>query len=235
VAAHQAKHNLGFGEIEPAIEWLDGTGLNANSPINHSRDIEFLTMARILIAQNKLDEGLALLEKISELSDEIGKKYTALEAMILLAIAFFSHGDTENALDRLELALTLGEAEEYIQIFVDEGLPMARLLYEALSREISPEYVQKLLAAFPDVEPEKELMSKPVVSDDEWIEPLSERELEVLQLIAEGISRQEIASRLILSLNTVKTHARNIYSKLGVNNQMQAVGKARGLGLLDMD
>jgi LuxR family maltose regulon positive regulatory protein len=78
-------------------------------------------------------------------------------------------------------------------------------------------------------------MSRPIASDSEWIEPLSERELEVLQLIAEGLSRQEIASQLILSLNTVKTHARNVYSKLGVNNQMQAVGKARGLGLLDQD
>jgi LuxR family maltose regulon positive regulatory protein len=92
------------------------------------------------------------------------------------------------------------------------------------------------LAAFPEVESgKKELINQPVVSDSEWIEPLSERELEVLQLIAEGLSRQEIASQLVLSLNTVKTHARNIYSKLGVNNQMQAVGKAQGLGLLDQD
>ncbi len=81
----------------------------------------------------------------------------------------------------------------------------------------------------------KTAVSQPNVSDADWIEPLSERELEVLQLIAEGLSRQEIASQLVLSLNTVKTHARNIYSKLGVNNQMQAVGKARGLGLLDKD
>jgi LuxR family maltose regulon positive regulatory protein len=73
------------------------------------------------------------------------------------------------------------------------------------------------------------------VSDSEWIEPLSEREIEVLQLIAEGLSRQEVAEKLFLSLNTVKTHARNIYSKLGVNNQMQAVGKARGLGLLEKE
>ena len=71
--------------------------------------------------------------------------------------------------------------------------------------------------------------------DSEWIKPLTDRELEVLQLIADGLSRQEIATKLVLSLNTVKTHARNIYSKLGVNNQMQAVGKAQGLGLLDKD
>jgi LuxR family maltose regulon positive regulatory protein len=235
VSAHQIKHSLGFGEIEPAIEWLGGIDINANSPIDLSRDVEFLTLARVLIAQKKLDEGLALLKRISEVSDEIGKKHTSLRAIILQAIVLFLQEDIDKAMDRIELALTLSEAGEYIQIFVDEGPPMARLLYEALSREISPEYVQKLLAAFPDVEPEKDIMSKPFVSDSEWIEPLSEREIEVLQLIAEGLSRQEIASELFLTLNTVKTHARNIYSKLGVNNQMQAVGKARGLGLLDMD
>jgi LuxR family maltose regulon positive regulatory protein len=235
VSAHQIKHSLGFGEIEPAIEWLGGIDINANSPIDLSRDVEFLTLARVLIAQKKLDEGLALLKRISEVSDEIGKKHTSLRAIILQAIVLFLQEDIDKAMDRIELALTLSEAGEYIQIFVDEGPPMARLLYEAFSRDISPEYVQKLLAAFPDVEPEKDIMSKPFVSDSEWIEPLSEREIEVLQLIAEGLSRQEIASELFLTLNTVKTHARNIYSKLGVNNQMQAVGKARGLGLLDMD
>ena len=235
MAARQAKIHLGFGEIEPAIEWLEGTDLKENSSIDLSRDIEFLTMARVLIAENKLNEGLALLEKISEASNAVEKKHTALEARILQAKALLIGEDIETALERLEQALNLGKEAGYVQIFVDEGPPMARLLYEALSIEISPEYVQKLLAAFPDVEPDKGLMGKPIVTDSEWIEPLSERELEVLQLIAKGLSRHEIASQLILSFNTVKTHARNIYSKLGVNNQMQAVGKARGLGLLNKD
>jgi LuxR family maltose regulon positive regulatory protein len=135
----------------------------------------------------------------------------------------------------LQQALTMAEPGGFLRIFIDEGPAMARLLYEALAREISMEYVQKLLAAFPDAVSEKDPLDHPFASDSEWIEPLSGRELEVLQLIAEGLSRQEIASQLVLSLNTVKTHARNIYSKLGVNNQMQAVGKARGLGLLDKD
>jgi len=233
VAAHQAKFSLGFGEIEPAIEWLSETDLKANSPIDLSRDIEFLTLARVFIAQNKLDEGLALLERISEISNKIGKKYTALEAMILQAEAFFIREDTEKAMERLEQALTLGEAEEYTQIFVDEGPPMARLLYDALSRGIVPDYVQKLLAAFPVEKSEQLPKPHPQSQESEWIEPLSDRELEVLQFIAEGLSRQEIATRLVLSLNTVKTHARNIYGKLGVNNQMQAVGKARAFGLLE--
>jgi LuxR family maltose regulon positive regulatory protein len=135
----------------------------------------------------------------------------------------------------LKQALAQAEPGGFLHIFVDEGPPMARLLYDALSEGIAPDYVQKLLAAFPNVEREKSAKNQPMVSDSEWLEPLSDRELEVLQLIADGLSRPEIASRLVLSLNTVKTHTRNIYSKLGVNNQMQAVGKVRGLGLLDKD
>ena len=110
---------------------------------------------------------------------------------------------------------------------------MARLLYKAADRKAGSAYIQRLLAAFPILEPAQSKEIRSGQSTAEWVEQLSERELEVLQLIAEGVSRQEIASQLVLSLNTVKTHARNIYSKLGVNNQMQAVGKARLLGLLE--
>jgi LuxR family maltose regulon positive regulatory protein len=235
VAAHQAKHSLGFGEIEAAIEWLGGTDLKANSSIDLSRDIEFLTLARVFIAQNKLDEGLALLERISEVSDKIGKKSTALEAMILQAKALFIGEHTEKAMERLEQALTLGEAEGYIQIFVDEGPQMARLLYEILSRGTASDYVQQLLTAFPDTEPEQTDLRQTKIAETDWIEPLSERELEVLRLLAAGLSRHEIAEQLVLSLNTVKTHARNIYGKLGVNKQMRAVAKARALGILEND
>jgi len=232
VAAHQAKQSLGFGETEAAIEWLGGTVLKADSPIDLIREIEFITLARVFIAQNKLDKGLALLERISEVSDEIGKKYTTLEAMILQAKALFIREDTEKAMERLEQALTLGEAEEYIQIFVDEGPPMALLLYEALSRGIAPDYVRQLLAAFPLDESEGATSTKSKVDQSELIEPLSEREIEVLQLIAEGLTNQEICSRLCVSLNTAKTHTRNIYAKLGVHTRTQAVAKGRALGII---
>ncbi len=109
---------------------------------------------------------------------------------------------------------------------------MARLLYEALSLGISPDYVQKLLAVFPEIEPEQLEPSKTQASKSILIEPLSEREIEVLQLIAEGLTNSEIADRLYLSLNTVKVHTRNIYGKLGVNNRTQAGTKARTLGIL---
>jgi LuxR family maltose regulon positive regulatory protein len=135
----------------------------------------------------------------------------------------------------LERAIELAESGGFVRVFVDEGPRMARLLLKAADRETESTYIQRVLAAFPIPEPVQPKEPKAGQIASEWIEPLSDRELEVLQLIAQGLSRQEIAAQLVLSLNTVKTHARNIYSKLGVNSQMQAVGKARGLGLIEKD
>jgi LuxR family maltose regulon positive regulatory protein len=109
---------------------------------------------------------------------------------------------------------------------------MARLLYEALSEGISPGYAKRLLDAFPEVEPDRTSPYRVQSPDDEWIEPLSEREFEVLQLIADGLKNQEIASQLYLSLNTVKAHTRNIYGKLDVNSRTQAAARARAIGLI---
>jgi LuxR family maltose regulon positive regulatory protein len=109
---------------------------------------------------------------------------------------------------------------------------MARLLYEALSRGIAPGYVRRLLAAFPVIESEQASPPNAEPPASDLIEPLSERELEVLALIAEGLTNREVASRLFLSLHTVKAHAHNIYGKLGVHNRTQAVGRARALGVL---
>jgi len=233
--ANKAKFEIALGNFESAEHWAQSNDITTDGDFLFHRENEYFTLIRLLIAKNKFGEAFSLAERILHINQKNGNKHARLESLILLSISKFEEGIADVAIENLLEALKMAEPEGFIRIFVDEGPPMARLLYEALSREISPEYVQKLLAAFPDVEPEKNLLSDPVVSDSEWIEPLSERELELLQLIAEGLSRQEIASRLVISLNTVKTHARNIYSKLGVNNQMQAVGKAQGLGLLERE
>jgi LuxR family maltose regulon positive regulatory protein len=122
-------------------------------------------------------------------------------------------------------ALALAEPEGYVRIFVDEGRAVAGLLYEAASRGIKPEYTGRLLAAFPTAVP-------PAPKQAGLVEPLSERELEVLRLIAEGLSNEEAAQRLVLSLPTIKWHASNIYGKLGVKSRTEAVARAKALGIL---
>jgi LuxR family maltose regulon positive regulatory protein len=167
-----------------------------------------------------------------EAAEAGGDTTRVIEIMILQTLASQAGGDTYQALDTLERVLNLAEPRGYCRIFVDEGPSMARLLYEALDRGIAPDYTRRLLAAFPIDEPVQGDPSQSEVSQSDYVEPLTEREVEILQLIAEGLTNPEIANRLFLSLHTVKTHTRNIYSKLGVHNRTEAVARARVVGLL---
>jgi LuxR family maltose regulon positive regulatory protein len=143
-----------------------------------------------------------------------------------LALAFQAQGDVDRALSALERALSLAEPEGYVRTFIDEGEPMARLLRRALSQGIAPNYVARLLAALGE---EAELASPAMES---LIEPLTERELDVLRLIVAGLSNPEIAEELVIAVSTVKSHINHIYSKLGVTSRTQAVARARELRLL---
>jgi len=238
MATWQVRLWLAQGKLEAAYQWVKTRDLSTNieSPplqeIDYFSLFEYIALARILIAQDKLDESIRLLQHLLLTADKGNRIASMLEILILQALAFQKQGETDQSMLALERSLKLAESQGFIRIFVDEGSPMARLLYEALSREIAPDYVQQLLRAFPAEEPEKTGSLKPQGSDSELIEPLSERELEILQLIAEGLSNPEIGARLYLSLNTVKAHTRNIYGKLGVNSRTQAAARARALGLL---
>jgi LuxR family maltose regulon positive regulatory protein len=195
-------------------------------------DFDYVVLARILIAQRRLDETTRLLQRLLEVAEAGGRTSKVIEILILQALSLQAQGDTDQAITTLEKALTLAEPGGFIRVFVDEGPPMACLLYEAVARGIVPEYVRRLLAASPVAESEQVDPSETQASNSELVEPLSEREPEVLQLIAEGLTNSEIASRLFLALNTVKVHARNIYGKLDVHNRTQAVSRARALGIL---
>ncbi len=238
IATWQARMWLAQGRLEAASEWARQRGLDTGREPKPLRELDFaslldyVVLARILIAEGRLDEANRLLPRLLEAAEAGGRTSRSIEILVLQALAFQADGSTAHAMTTLERALALAEPGGFTRIFVDEGPPMARLLYEAASRGIAPGYARRLLAAFPLAQPEQTGPSSTPVPESELVEPLSERELQVLQLVAQGLANQEIASRLFLALNTVKAHTRNIYGKLGVRSRTQAVARARALGIL---
>jgi LuxR family maltose regulon positive regulatory protein len=226
--AWQARIWLAQDKLEAASQWVEERGLSADGELSPLHASEYVVLVRILVAQGRLDEATKLLQRLLEAAE--GGKHTSrtIEILNLQALALQARGEPSQAIATLERALALAEPGGFVRIFVDEGPPMARLLYEALSRGVAPDYVRRLLAAFPVTEPEP---GEPAAANSALIEPLSERE-QVLQLIAEGLTNTEIAARLYLSPHTIKVHASNIYGKLGVHSRTQAVSRARVLGIL---
>jgi LuxR family maltose regulon positive regulatory protein len=232
ISAWQARIGLEENELKVASKWVEELCSRANGKLPFLSEIECIALTRTLIAQERVDEATKLLRQLLVTAEAGQHTSRMIKILILQALASQAGGDTDQAITALEKALTLAKPGGFIRTFVDEGPPMARLLYEALSRGIAPDYVRRLLAAFPVAKVEQTDSLKAQTSRSDLIEPLSERELEVLQLIAKGLTNPEIASRLFLSPHTVKVHAHNIYGKLGVHNRTQAVTRARTLGVL---
>ncbi|MFE5323910.1 LuxR C-terminal-related transcriptional regulator [Paenibacillus sp. NPDC056579] len=205
-----------------------------------------VSLARVCLAQGDPSAALALLEPLREQAEIQGLEDELLRIIVLQAAALYAHGETLNALRLLEEALTAAEPGGFIRLFIDEGVTMFSLLREAAAHEILPDYTGRLLAAFeaeargedadlglPQAEPGSnpaEQHVSPFVQP--LVEPLSGRELEVLQLIAQGLSNREIGERLFIALPTVKGHNRMIFDKLQVTRRTEAIARARNLGLL---
>jgi LuxR family maltose regulon positive regulatory protein len=230
--AWQARIWLLQDELEAASQWAKDLDVDINGTLTSVHDFDYGILARILIAQKRLVAASNLLQRLFETAEEGERTSKMIEILILQALAFQANDKTTQAISTLERAFNLAEPGGFIRIFVDEGPLMAHLLYESLSHGTASKYPQRLLAAFPVAEPERVASKKSQVDQSGLIEPLSDREIEVLQLIARGLTNRDIATRLFLSLHTVKAHTRNIYSKLNVHNRTQAITRSQQLGIL---
>ena len=232
---------LSTGNLAAACQWLQESGLTVDRPLSYQHDLDHLNLARVLLARgieqgrlSDLDDALALLDRIVIAADRAGWVHEQIKALILAALAHQARGNAAKSLAALGRALDLAESCEYVRTFVDEGASMARLLHQAAAQGIQASYAGRLLGAFQFQVAEPEAAAADAGPDARLVEPLTERELEVLALVAEGLSNREIGERLYISQGTVKAHTSNIYGKLGVRSRTQAVACAQSLGLVDL-
>src|ERR687893_748274 len=223
IAALKARIWVAQGRLGEALDWARERGLSAHDDLGYLREFEHVTLTRVLLARYKIDradgsmlEAMGLLERLLQAAEAGGRMGSVIEILVLQALAYKAQDERPSALVPLERALTLAEPEGYVRVFVDEGRAMAQLLSEAAAHGIMPDYKDKLLAASETEAQKSEVRPYllPAPPAQSLIEPLSQRELEVLRLIARGLSNREISERLFLALITVKGHNRNIFRKL---------------------
>jgi LuxR family maltose regulon positive regulatory protein len=232
IAARMARVWVAQGRFGDALAWARDHGVSPDDEPSYLREFEHITLARLLLARARGDaanrfvvEAMSLLQRLLRAAEDGGRTGSVIEILILQALALQLQGDIPLALVPLERALTLAGPEGYLRIVVDEGPPMATLLRAAESKEIAPAYIRRLLTAFGAMENDG-------AAHQDLIEPLSDRELDVLRLLGTDLDGPDIARELVVSLNTMRTHTKNIYSKLGVNNRRAAVRRADELQLV---
>jgi LuxR family maltose regulon positive regulatory protein len=225
IPAQRARVWIRQGRLGDALGWAREQGLSTEDDLSYLREFEHITLARLLLAGQSTNEAIGFLQRLLNAAEAGGRMGSAIEILILQAIAHQMLGDIPAALLPLEQALTLAEPEGYACSFLDEGPPMAALLATAAQHGIAPNALRQILPAPGAAE------NRPPVKQD-LIEPLSDRELDVLRLLGTTLDGPEIARELNISLNTMRTHTRNIYSKLGVNNRRESVIRAGELDLL---
>ncbi len=233
IEPYQMRIHLARGEMAALAHWVarqqSVTDFGRNVYTAHNGFI----LARIFIAQQRYGEALPVLEQVLRSSETVQVIDHVLEALVLEALTFEAQHKTDLALNVLKRALALGEPRGYVRVFVDEGAPMADLLRQAAARGMSIDYVQRLLAALKDEQDRRERRLHPSALNARPLsEPLTDRELEVLRLVAIGQSNEVIAATLVISVETVKKHLKNIYGKLDVHSRLEAVNHVREAGLL---
>jgi LuxR family maltose regulon positive regulatory protein len=248
VPVWRARLLLAHGEVAEAAQWTRERGLSVTDEPSYPREGEYLVLARVLLATHRPDQALRLLGWLYDLAVTQGRMGSVIEVRVLQALGLAASGDQTASLRALAEALALAAPEGYVRVFVDEGAPMARLLGrlaaaqrtgqaapsgEVPPGEVPPQFLDRLARAFqPGVAhaaPSATRLAAGVVG---LVEPLSDRELQVLGLLAAGHSNRQIADELVVVLDTVKKHVGHILDKLGAANRTQAVARARALGLL---
>jgi LuxR family maltose regulon positive regulatory protein len=231
VQALRARVLVAQGKLGEALGWARERGLSAEDDLSYLHEFEHITLARVLLAryaaeraEGAIQEATQLLDRLLRAAGEGQRTGNVIEILVLQALAHQAEGDPPAALASLQRAVTLAQPEGYVRIFADEGPPMAPMLRAVAKQGTAPGYVRRLLAAVSRTED-----STP--ASQELIEPLSARELDVLRLLGTDLDGPEIARELVVSLNTMRTHTRNIYAKLGVSNRRAAVRRAQELGL----
>jgi LuxR family maltose regulon positive regulatory protein len=246
VATRKTRVWVAQGRLGEALGWAHEQGLSIENELSYLREFDHITLTRVLLARYQSDRAdgsisgvMGLLERLLKAAEEGGRMGSVIEILVLQALAYHAQGDLPAALLPLKRALALAEPEGYVRMFLDEGSSMMQLLRETSAREIMPDYIDKLLAAFESEKRKSE--NKPDLppalpeghrDGEPLIDPLSQREIKILQLIAQGLSNREIGERLFLALDTIKGHNRKIFDKLQVQSRTEAIARARELGLL---
>ena len=227
IAALRARLYLELGRLADADDWVAERGLSIDDDLDFLREFEHVTLARIVMARSSttgdrqpMRDAVALLQRLLAAAEAGGRQRTVIEVLVLLAIAHRALDDDGKALKAIGRAMLLAEPEGYVRIFVAEGSPMMALLEAALAHGINPRHARDLLAAG------DRHRKQPLA------EPLSERELEVLRLLATDLDGPGIAGELVVALSTVRSHTKSIYAKLAVNSRRAAVRRAEELGLM---
>jgi LuxR family transcriptional regulator, maltose regulon positive regulatory protein len=232
VAAVRARSRLLRGELGEALAWVRERGLSAQDDLSYLREFEHVTLARILLALHRaersepsLQDAARLLDRLLAEAESGGRTGTVIEILAVQSLAHQAHGDMPAAVASLQRAVSLAEPEGYVRIFTDEGAPMGSLLRALASQGSAGRHARQILAISSTTDHDRP-------SKQPLLDPLSDRELDVLRLLGTDLSGPEIARELVVSLNTVRTHQKHIYTKLGVNNRGAAVRQGDELKLL---
>ncbi len=229
--AARARLWLALGDLPAAARWAEQSGPGIDDELSYLLEIDHLTLARVLIAQNNLDDAAKLLGRLRNAAGEGGRTGRVIEIDMLQALLYQAQDEDQRAVDTLAEVLSKAEPEGYVRLFVDEGEPMAALLKKTgiKSGRLTP-YIQSLLSNFQNTHVVATAITP--AQSQPLVEPLTERELKTLQLLATELSPNEIADEMVVAISTVRSYTKKIYSKLDAHSRIEAVHRARELGLL---